>query len=53
MRNTDPHHHRERNNPASNGPNAETPPPIADHSAMPFVRRGPLQSAVMSDNVVG
>ena len=29
------------------------PPPIADHSAIDFVRPGPDQSAVMSASVVG
>ncbi len=53
MRNTDPHHQRERNSPASSGPSAAMAPPVADHSAMHWVRRGPLHKAVISESVVG
>ena len=39
--------------PATRGPSADSPPPIADHKAIAFVRAGPAHSAVMSASVVG
>ena len=53
MRNTEPHQKCSSSKPASNGPSAAMPPPSADHSAIDFVRPGPLHSAVISASVVG
>jgi hypothetical protein len=39
--------------PEQSGPSADTPPPIAAHSAIDFVRAGPDQSAVIRASVVG
>ena len=39
--------------PATRGPSADSPPPIADQRAIAFVRAGPAHSAVMSASVVG
>ena len=53
MRNTEPHQKCSSSKPASSGPSAAMPPPSADHSAMDFVRPGPLHSAVIRASVVG
>ena len=39
--------------PETSGPSAAIAPPMADHSAIDFVRPGPDQSAVISASVVG
>src|SRR5262249_25417331 len=52
-RNTDPHQYFSSRPPATRGPSADSPPPIADHKAIAFVRAGPAHSAVMSASVVG
>ena len=52
-RKTDPHQNCSSRAPAMSGPSAAMPPPIADQSAIAFVRGWPAQSAVMSASVVG
>ncbi len=52
-RKTDPHQKYSRRPPAISGPSAAMPPPIADQSAIDFVRAGPDHRAAMSASVVG
>ena len=52
-RNTEPHQKCSSIAPEMSGPSAAMPPPIADQSAIDFVRGWPAQSAVMSASVVG
>ena len=52
-RKTEPHQKCSSSAPATSGPSAATPPPIADQRAIDFVRPGPDQSAVISASVVG
>src|SRR5436190_21964 len=52
-RNTDPHQNFSKRPPATRGPSADRPPPIADHKAIAFVRAGPAHSAVIRARVVG
>ena len=52
-RNTDPHQNFSSSAPTTSGPSAAIAPPIADHSAIDFVRPGPDHSAVISASVVG
>lgn len=53
MRNTEPHQKWPRRKPALSGPSAEIAPPRPAHSAIDRTRVAPVQSAVMSANVVG
>ena len=53
IRNTDPHQNCVSRAPAISGPSTTTPPPIADHSAIDFVRPGPDHRAVIRARVVG
>jgi len=53
IRKTDPHQNLSSKAPATRGPSAAMPPPIADHSAIDLVRPGPDQSAAMRASVVG
>ncbi len=52
-RKTEPHQNSSSSRPAMSGPIAEIAPPVADHSAIDFVRPGPDHSAVMRASVVG
>ena len=52
-RNTEPHQKCSSRNPATRGPSAATPPPMADQSAIDRVRPGPDQSAAIRASVVG
>ena len=53
MRNTDPQSNCSSRAPEINGPSAAIAPPMADHSAIDFVRPGPDQSAAIRASVVG
>ena len=53
IRKTDPHQKCSRRAPATSGPSDAMPPPIADQSAIDFVRPGPAHSAVIRASVVG
>ncbi len=52
-RKTDPQSKCSSRIPLTSGPSAAKPPPIADQSAIDFVRARPDHSAVMSASVVG
>jgi hypothetical protein len=53
IRKTDPHQKLSSSAPATRGPSAAIPPPIADHKAIALVRPGPDQRAVIKAKVVG
>jgi hypothetical protein len=53
IRKTDPHQNFSSSAPPTRGPSAAIPPPIADHSAIDFVRPGPDHSAAIRASVVG
>ena len=53
IRKTEPHQNSSSSAPAASGPRAAIAPPIADQSAIDFVRACPDQSAVISASVVG
>ena len=53
MRNTEPHQKCSSSAPEISGPSDEMAPPRADHSAIDFVRCGPVHRAVINASVVG
>jgi hypothetical protein len=53
IRKHEPQSNCSKSAPETIGPSADSAPPIADQSAIAFVRSGPDQSAVISASVVG
>src|SRR3954470_12462421 len=53
MRNTEPHSKCSSSAPETSGPSDAIAPPSADHSAIAFVRPGPVHNAAISASVVG